>query len=288
MSDPELFVTNEKDGLHIITLPPILDHRSVSKFEAAVKNWLATEFPLHIFDLKHVIRLQPTSYRPFFSFQKELKLQQKQLKSLNVPKSLAPRLKEDGLLKIISPIRNIEEASALLRNSATQEKVKIDVEFINPFIEATKNFFKIQANLDVIAEKPVLKPSGEFNSFHIGGQIKIQNDRFAGSVVIYFRREVFFRMAERLMGDAFNKHSLDVAASAGEFLNIIFGQAKATLNEKLNLGIEQSLPSILVGEDYRIHEKIPAVVIPFQSAFGKFFLEIGFVNNFGKTNIESA
>ena len=82
------------------------------------------------------------------------------------------------------------------------------------------------------------------------------------------------------MGESFNRHSLDVTASAGEFLNIIFGQAKAVLNEKLNMGIESSLPSILVGEDYRIHEKIPAVVIPFQSAFGRFFLEIGFIKNF--------
>ncbi len=275
-----LFLTEEKDGLHIITLPSVLDHRTLSKFEEAVKSWLNLNYPLHVFDLKEVVRLQPTSYRPFFLFQKELKTQQKLVKSVNLPKNLIPRLKEDGLLKIMNPITSIEEAANLLQNSATQERIKIDVEFIKPFIDATKNFLKLQANVDVIAGKPILKPAGEFNSFHIGGQIKIQNDRFAGSVLIYFRREVFFRIAERLMGESFNRHSLDVTASAGEFLNIIFGQAKATLNEKLNMGIEASLPSILVGEDYRIHEKIPAVVIPFQSPFGRFFLEIGFVKNF--------
>ncbi len=97
----------------------------------------------------------------------------------------------------------------------------------------------------MVAGKPILKPAGEFNSFHIGGQIKIQNDRFVGSVVIYFRREVFFRIVKRLMGvENLNKHSLDLESCAGEFLNIIFGQAKVTLNEKLNLEIEQKLPAL--------------------------------------------
>ncbi len=277
MSD--IFSSKEKDGLHIITLPSILDQSKVMAFEKAVKNWLETQYLIHIFDFKKVTSLRQSFFRPFFIFHKEIKAQQKQVKSVNLQKEITQKLKEEGLLAAINPIASVAEALKLLQPKAISKRIQVDADFINPFIESTKNCLKLQANLEVLAAKPILKPAGQFNSFQIGGQIKIQNDRFVGSVVIYFQRDVFFKIIQSTMGtEKIDETSFDVAACAGEILNIIFGQAKATLNDKLSLGLEQELPSILVGESFRIHEKIPAVVIPFESPFGSFFMEIGIVS----------
>ncbi len=282
MSD--VFNSNEKNGLHIITLPAVLDQSKVGDFQSAVRTWLQSSFKVHIFDFQKVTSLRQAFYRPLFLFHKEIKSLKKQMRSINVHKELGEKLKVEGLYSAMNPIASLEEAAKLIKNGITQERIKLDAEFINPFVESTQNCLKLQANLEVEAAKPRLKPAGEFNSFQIGGQIKIQNESFTGSVVIHFQRDVFFRILDSMMGgQKLDEKSPAIVESAGEILNIIFGQAKAVLNEKLHLGIEQELPTLLIGENLRVHEKIPAVVIPFHSRHGSFYLEIGFISQLGRS-----
>lgn len=278
MSD--LFRSEEKDGMHIITLPSVVDSKNTPQLEKAMHFWRKSHCQMHVIDLKAVTDFMPSVYRPFVQFHNDLKRLNKLMLSVNVPAKILPNFKLDGVDSIFNPKKSLAEALRILKNKIpSTAKPRLSVEMINPFIDATQNFMKVQANLEVIAQKPLLKKAGEYNKFQVAGRMRIQSLELAGSAMIAFEREVFEKLYAAIMGQAAGevKNNMEVDQAAGEILNIIFGQAKAILIEKSHLQLDQSLPEILIGEDYKIHEEIPAVVIPFHSSIGNFHLEIGFL-----------
>jgi CheY-specific phosphatase CheX/anti-anti-sigma regulatory factor len=277
----ELFRSEEKDGIHIITLPSLVDSKNTPQLERAMHHWRKSHCHMHVIDLKEVIDFMPSAYRPFVQFYNDLKLQDKMMLSVNVPAKILPRFKLDGVDSVFNPTESLAKAYKILNQKIkSTAKPKMSVELINPFIEATLNFMKVQANLEVTAQKPTLKKVGEYNKFQVAGRMRIQSLGLAGSVIIAFNRDVFEKLYDQIMGPSLDdqvRNQMVVEQAAGEILNIIFGQAKAILSEKNQLQLDQSLPEILIGEDYKIHEKMPALVVPFQSAIGNFYLEVGFL-----------
>ena len=63
---------------------------------------------------------------------------------------------------------------------------------------------------------------------------------------------------------------------AGELLNIIFGQAKAALNER-GYGLDLAIPSVIRGNDLKVTHMTnsPAIIIPFTSEVGPLYIEVG-------------
>ncbi len=249
----ELFRSEEKDGMHIITLPSVVDSKNTPQLERAMHHWRKSHCHMHVIDLKEVIDFMPSAYRPFVQFNNDLKLQDKIMLSVNVPAKILPKFKLDGVDSVFNPVENLAEAYRILQNKIkATAKPKVSVELINPFIEATQNFMKVQANLEATAQKPIFKKVGEYNKFQIAGRMRIQSLGFAGSVIIGFNRDVFEKLFNSIMGQTANeapKSQMEIDQAAGEILNIIFGQAKAILSEKNQLQLDQSLPEILIGYD---------------------------------------
>ncbi len=274
-----IFQSQEKDGMHIITLPSVLDAKNTGQLEQAMQLWRQSQCLIHVLDLKQVSDFMPSAYRPFVQFQKEIKQQDKVLASLNISPKILPNLKINGVEAIFNPISDYDHAKRLLQEKIkSQNKSKINVHLINPFIEATMHFMKEGANLNTQPQKPILKPAGEYNKFQIAGRMTVESDNFKGSIIIGFQREVFEKIYAAIMGHTQSEiqNQAEVDQSAGEILNIILGRAKAALLEKNKIQFEQSIPEILIGDEYKMHEELSAIVIPFQSAVGAFYLEIGF------------
>jgi chemotaxis protein CheX len=63
---------------------------------------------------------------------------------------------------------------------------------------------------------------------------------------------------------------------AAELTNMIFGQAKASLNEK-GFGLKIALPSVVLGkpDSFLSLHTGPAILVPFKSKQGDFFVRIG-------------
>ncbi len=276
----ELFQSEEKDGIHIVTLPSTIDSKNTPQLESAMQFWKKNRCHMHLLDLRQVTTISSSSFRPFVQFQKDLKAQDKILASINVSDKLLPALKLGGVDSIFNPLETMDHARRLLQEKIrAQNKSKINVHLINPFIEATVHFMKEQANLEVESQKPTLKHPGEYNKFQIAGRMLIQSDNFQGSVILAFQRNVFEKLYGLIMAQTHveNQTQEEIDQSAGEILNIVLGRAKAALQEKNKISIEQSIPEILIGDHYKIHEKFSAIVIPFRSSIGTFYLEIGFI-----------
>jgi len=153
--------------------------------------------------------------------------------------------------------------------------MKLDVEFINPFLSATLKVLEIQASTKATAGTIEIKGQKQNPPCAISGIIGITAEAFNGSVVIGFPKETFLGIMSRMLGEEYTSFNKDIIDGAGELTNIIFGQAKVALNEK-GFGIKMAIPSVISGTGIEVHgvTKGPIVVVPFKTDLGPFFIEI--------------
>lgn len=154
--------------------------------------------------------------------------------------------------------------------------IKLDVNFINPFISGALETLKVQCSIEAAAEKPYVKTEKTPLSVDIAGVIGLTSKTFTGSVSICFPMQTFLIIMSGMLGETYNEFSSDLEDGAGELLNIIFGYAKRELNAK-GYSIEKAIPTVIKGNDIKINtvSKAPSIIVPFNSNAGKFFIEIG-------------
>jgi chemotaxis protein CheX len=155
------------------------------------------------------------------------------------------------------------------------ELPKVDVNFINPFIEGAVETLKVQCSFTARSGKPFLKGKGPQLKTDIAAVIGLTSQSFKGSVAICFPEEVFLMVMERMLGEKYSTITKELEDGASELLNIIFGQAKKVLNQK-GYAIEKAIPTIIKGSDIAIKHLTPSptIVLPFETEVGIFQIEI--------------
>ena len=155
------------------------------------------------------------------------------------------------------------------------DQPKIDVNFINPFIEGAIETLKVQCSFSVVAGKPFLKGKGPSIKVDLAAIIGLASPAFKGSVAICFPKPVFLRVMEKMLDEKFTEITKDLEDGASELLNIIFGQAKKALNDK-GYAIEKAIPTIVRGEGIEVKHLTPSptLVLPFSTEVGAFHIEI--------------
>ncbi len=151
----------------------------------------------------------------------------------------------------------------------------IDINFINPFLGATLHVLKVQANIEATPGKVYMKKPADTLKGDVSGVIGIVSDTFNGSVIISFPEQTFLNVIGGMLGETYTELNKEILDGAGEITNMIFGQAKITLNER-GYGIKIALPQVITGKGHSLSamSKGPTVVIPFTSPVGDFFVEI--------------
>ena len=198
----------------------------------------------------------------------------KQLNILNSQKDLKNLVRELGLSSInfIDSNKNIEEP--VQKNMENNKKV--DVNFINPFIDGVLETLKIQCGIESQPEKPILK--GNYKSeeeYAIAGVIGLTSASFKGSISICFPEKTFLGIMGKMLGDNYSTITDELEDGAGEILNISFGVAKKNLNEK-GYKIEKAIPTVIRGEGVVVKHLVQGktIILPFQTELGSFCVEI--------------
>ena len=269
------FSVEEVDKVQVITCSGVLDVRepeAAQALDSNIKTWLLSPSDVHVIDCKGVQDIKQSVYRYLVLFNQQLKSYSKHLYFMNINPRLLTQLRADGLISVVVPVQSVEEA----RRRSTPNRAVVDVEFINPFIMATKTVLETQAQLPLNPGKAYLRKATERIPMEIAGVIGIQCADFVGTISICFRAEVFLNIYEKMVGEKHEQISSEIEDAAGELLNIIYGQAKTVLNDRKGFNLEKSLPTILVGEKLKLHHQSrnPSIVIPFESAAGAFHLEV--------------
>jgi chemotaxis protein CheX len=157
-----------------------------------------------------------------------------------------------------------------------KKRFRLDVNFINPFIDASMKTLNQMCNVESIkALKPYLLNPHEDLNIDISGTLGIVSPYFRGSIAISFSEEVYRPIVSKMIEENVENISIDNQDGAAEIINIIFGQTKAVLNKE-GYELHRAIPSVMRGHNHKIYQdsKIPVLLVPFNSDVGRFFIQI--------------
>jgi chemotaxis protein CheX len=149
----------------------------------------------------------------------------------------------------------------------------MDVRFINPFINATREVLATMAATHPVVGKPCLK-QGETAYGDVSGIIGITGDAL-GSMAISFADSCICRIAGLMLHETIHEVTGDVLDTVGEVTNMISGVARRAL-EREGLSVYAAIPSVIHGRNHQLNHilKSPSIVIPFSAEQGAFVLDV--------------
>ncbi len=148
------------------------------------------------------------------------------------------------------------------------------VEFINPFVSATLDVFRVMLSCELSREPLIVKR--EHTPMHeVSGLIGLSGT-CRGMVVVSVGRETAIRAAEIMLSSRPDGLNADVMDAIGEITNMIAGAAKAQL-EQYSLSV--GLPTVITGKCQTITFPSGAypIGIPFESEIGPVCVQVGLV-----------
>jgi chemotaxis protein CheX len=153
----------------------------------------------------------------------------------------------------------------------------MNVEFVNPFLDAILNVLSTMATIEAKRGKPFLKRDKQARG-EITGLIGLAGNQVKGSVAINFTAPAILMVASRMLGEEISKIDDTVKDLVGEITNMVTGGAKRDLGEK-GYRFDMAIPTTITGVDHEISHKThgPTVVVPFLiEGVGDFFVEVCF------------
>lgn len=147
-------------------------------------------------------------------------------------------------------------------------------EFINPFLNATKNVLETMCQTPSVAKKPELKKNKQTYG-DVTGIIGMASEEVQGCMILSFHEKCIINIvASMLMEDPKTGIDDEIVDAVGELTNMICGGAKAAL-AKLDHKFDLATPTMITGQGVEIStlSDNPTIVIPFQTDFGDFVIE---------------
>ncbi len=157
--------------------------------------------------------------------------------------------------------------------SENPENPLLDKKVINAFCDGVKSVLTQMAATEVSLLKPTIQEKYTTNG-DIAGMIGMLSGTMKGTITISFERDAAFEIIENMLGEKHEDLDDEVADAVGELTNMIYGNAKTTLN-KLGYGFEMAIPTVITGP-YKItsYHSGATLVVPFKTKTASLFVEI--------------
>lgn len=261
----------------LIEFPENLDTSFAENIQKDATDWIESKSETFAFDFKKTIECKQSTYRALVMAIQQLRKAKKTVVSFNVVDELAQQFKVAGISSTLNIAANIDD----YLKKPQSKKVELDVQLINPFLEATQFTLEQQASTKCEAQKPQLISLDEklrSDDIAIAGVITLNSEQFTGTITLAFPEIVFLKIYESMCGEKVEKITPEIEDAAGELLNIIYGSAKTKLNELTQYKFTPALPTILSGEKIKIRQTTSQkiIILPFKTDFGFFRVEISF------------
>jgi chemotaxis protein CheX len=151
----------------------------------------------------------------------------------------------------------------------------INIEYINPFIEATKSIFKQMAFTDLV-KKGVNIDRGLTVRGDLSGVMALSGEA-SGFVIISMGTETAFELVKKMtMGNAQENESEIIEGGVMEIINVISGQAQSMFNQN-KYHFDFTTPTMIKGKGHSINHGVTAnsIVVRFETREGKeIFLQV--------------
>lgn len=152
----------------------------------------------------------------------------------------------------------------------------INVEFINPFLEALLNVLSTMAQTEATHSKPCIKKNSIAKG-DVTGIIGMVGNKVIGSLSITFTESAVLDITNKMLGENITTIDETVTDLVGEITNMVTGGAKRLLSD-IGHDFDMATPTVIAGKNHEIHHQCQGriIQIPFQSNSGAFFVEISF------------
>lgn len=149
----------------------------------------------------------------------------------------------------------------------------MNVEFINPVIEATRNVIDTMTHMPLMVGRPHLRERDrQYRIYKVSAAIQMSG-AVAGQFVVSFTQGVALALAAALIGESKAEIDADCLDALGEIANMIAGNAKQHLQGGL---VSISPPRVLPAGEVTYPPRLPFVVFPVDTPKGRFIIEVGF------------
>lgn len=151
----------------------------------------------------------------------------------------------------------------------------VSADFFKPFVVGTLETIRVQCGIETSPGKPFIKGNETQPDFEIAGVIGLTSEAFAGNITICFPGKVFLQIMSSMLGEQYTEITPELQDGAAELLNIIFGTAKAALNQQGHT-IQMAIPTVIRGSALQTSALgiKKAMVLPFHTPAGEFHVEI--------------
>lgn len=173
--------------------------------------------------------------------------------------------------KPVEPAELVKAIAAARKRVKAKKAPNINVEFINPFIEATRTVLGTMASLQVERKKLFLKD--DYNMYGDISGVMGLSGAATGSVVISLPTKLAIEVVSTMLGEEpVAEITPAISDGVGEIINMISGQAKASLT-KTKYHFQISLPTVVMGTNHQITHKqgTPNIVVVFETEKGNTF-----------------
>ena len=149
----------------------------------------------------------------------------------------------------------------------------MDVNLINPFIDATLNVLETMASTKARAGKPYIKKD-QVARGDVTGVIGLTGEA-RGTISVSFTEKSILAIVSNMFKKEMKELNEEVKDAVGELSNMISGQARKIL-EELGKTLHGAIPSVIMGKNHTLTHMTtsPIIAIPFSTDNGDFTIEV--------------
>lgn len=149
----------------------------------------------------------------------------------------------------------------------------MDVQLINPFVEATIDVLSTMAQTSPKPGKPAIKKDTRTWGV-VTGLIGMAGKEVSGNLVLSFDEPCILDIVSKMLMEPFTQMSHEIVDAVGEITNMISGGTKKRLGEK-GFSFDMATPVMLMGSNIEMTQltRTPVLTIPFATEKGQFVLE---------------
>ncbi len=151
----------------------------------------------------------------------------------------------------------------------------MDVELVNPFIDATMKVLETMASTKAQAGKPFLKNDGMARG-DVSSVIGLTGET-RGTISISFTEECILPIVSNMLGEQIAELNEEIKDAVGEIANMISGQARVRL-EQMGRSLKAAIPTVISGKGHSLTHmsSSPVIGVPFTTDQGAFTIEVCF------------
>ena len=154
--------------------------------------------------------------------------------------------------------------------------IYMKADFVNPFLVAFMDVLGTMAQVELTHGQAERKDDSLAHG-DVFGVVGMVGPQIKGSFAVSFDEKLALKTFANMLGEQLSEIDDQISDMVGEITNMVCGGAKRELGER-GYEFEMATPSVISGESHSIHHKVdgPRILMPFESDFGKAYLEICF------------